>query len=97
MGMKCPYCDSEINEKRLEAEDGCCPECGAFLTMIDVFEDDSEENEYDDEDGYDDDDDDDAGSYGGSGRDDYEMDEFDKFWEEEERLEKNRRREGGMQ
>ena len=38
MVMFCPYCDIEINEKQIEAEDGCCPECGArtasAMTMI---------------------------------------------------------------
>jgi hypothetical protein len=52
-GMICPYCDIEISENAVEAEDGCCPECGATLTMSslfadpDDFEDDFEE-EFDD-------------------------------------------------
>ena len=29
----CPYCDIEVSESQIEAEDGCCPECGANLTM----------------------------------------------------------------
>ena len=71
MAMICPYCDIEINEKQLEAEDGCCPECGALITVNTVITQD-EDDEYDDE--FDDDD--------FIRRDDYEdyddgMDEFD--------------------
>ena len=43
MVMICPYCDIEINEKLVEAEDGCCPECGALITASTVI------NEEDDE------------------------------------------------
>ena len=31
MVLICPYCDIEISEKLVEAEDGCCPECGKKL------------------------------------------------------------------
>ena len=70
MVMYCPYCDIEINEAQLEAEDGCCPECGALITVNTVITQD-EDDEYDDE--FDDD---------FIRRDDYEdyddgMDEFD--------------------
>ena len=54
MVMYCPYCDIEINEAQLEAEDGCCPECGAFISpsmVVTDSEDDSEdESETDSED-----------------------------------------------
>ena len=50
MVMICPYCDMEINEKQMEAEDGCCPECGSVLTQSNVLSD-ADEN---DGDGYDD-------------------------------------------
>ena len=50
MVMICPYCDTEINEKQMEAEDGCCPECGSVLTQSNVLSD-ADEN---DGDGYDD-------------------------------------------
>ena len=29
----CPYCDVDVSEQRIESEDGCCPECGAFITL----------------------------------------------------------------
>ena len=32
MVLICPYCDIEISEKLVEAEDGCCPECGTLIT-----------------------------------------------------------------
>ena len=63
MVMYCPYCDIEINEAQLEAEDGCCPECGSMISapsslMGDEFDDfdeyDSRDNEYDDYGSYDD-------------------------------------------
>lgn len=57
MVLICPYCDIEINEKLIEQEDGCCPECGALVTANTVIseEDDDYDDEYGDED-YDDDD-----------------------------------------
>ena len=60
MSTVCPYCDVEVSEHQIEVEDGCCPECGAFIAMdsndglfddVDQFnddldyEDDLEENE----------------------------------------------------
>jgi hypothetical protein len=40
----CPYCDMEVSMSAIEAEDGCCPECGAIITatamMIERDEDD---------------------------------------------------------
>jgi hypothetical protein len=40
----CPYCDMEVSMSAVEAEDGCCPECGAIITatamMIERDEDD---------------------------------------------------------
>ncbi len=38
----CPYCDIEVSESAIEAEDGCCPECGAVLTMSSIWDDDEE-------------------------------------------------------
>ena len=32
MTTRCPYCDIEVSESAIEAEDGCCPECGALLS-----------------------------------------------------------------
>lgn len=37
MGTICPYCNIDVNESRIEAEDGCCPECGAFITVSSLF------------------------------------------------------------
>ncbi len=33
MSTVCPYCDVEASEHQIEAEDGCCPECGGFIAM----------------------------------------------------------------
>ena len=89
MVMICPYCDTEINEKQMEAEDGCCPECGAVLTqsniLSDTDEEDGEGNGYGDED-----DDDDYSAFGERSRAyDEEFDEFDEFLEEEEKRERD--------
>jgi len=27
----CRYCMAEVSEREIEAEDGCCPECGALI------------------------------------------------------------------
>ncbi len=48
MVLICPYCDIEISEKLVEAEDGCCPECGTLITANSVV-DEYDEDEYDDE------------------------------------------------
>ena len=53
MAMYCPYCDTEINETLIEQEDGCCPECGAFISASMVIN--EEDEEYEDEYGDDDD------------------------------------------
>ena len=58
MVMFCPYCDIEINEKQIEAEDGCCPECGAFISASTVVnEEDDDYDEYGDDACLDDEDD----------------------------------------
>ena len=52
MVMYCPYCDIELKENQLEAEDGCWPECGAFISpgmVVTDSEDDSEYDEFGDE------------------------------------------------
>ena len=64
----CRYCMAEVSEREIEAEDGCCPECGALLAAgggylgdeddyddIDELEDDDFDYLDDDEDDYDDD------------------------------------------
>ena len=45
MVLICPYCDIEISEKLVEAEDGCCPECGTLITATAVAADDDEEGD----------------------------------------------------
>ena len=74
MVLICPYCDIELNEKMIEQEDGCCPECGAVITASTVI---SEDEDYDDEfeDEYGDDLDDDGDGYDS-------MDDFDDFDDE---------------
>ena len=55
MVIICPYCDIEINEKLVEAEDGCCPECGTLITAGSVVDGDEESDDiYEDEFGDDD-------------------------------------------
>ena len=73
MVLICPYCDIEISEKLVEAEDGCCPECGTLITATSVAADDDEEgdeyeedefaDEFADDDFLDDNDEEDALSY----------------------------------
>lgn len=57
----CPYCDSEVKISMVEAEEGCCPECGSSISTAATctsYNDDYEESELDDnDDSYDDDDD----------------------------------------
>ena len=88
MVMICPYCDTEINEKQMEAEDGCCPECGAVLTQSNILSDADEEDA--EGSGYDEDDEDDYSAFGERSRAyDVEFDEFDEFLEEEEKRERD--------
>lgn len=71
---RCPYCDIEVSESAIEAEDGCCPECGTMLSTPSQFidEDELEDEEFDD--GYDDlDEDDDYDRI----RDDEDFGDFD--------------------
>jgi transcription initiation factor IIE alpha subunit len=35
--MICPYCEVEITMSQVDAEDGCCPECGTMLTASAIF------------------------------------------------------------
>ena len=47
MVLICPYCDIEISEKLVEAEDGCCPECGTLITARSVADQlDGEDDDY---------------------------------------------------
>ncbi len=58
MATICPYCAIEISESAIEAEDGCCPECGAVLSVRSMYDDEEDEGNYDDGYGYDDEDED---------------------------------------
>ena len=40
MGTICPYCNIEVDEARIELEDGCCPECGSVITISSLENDD---------------------------------------------------------
>ncbi len=65
--ITCPYCDMDVSLSTLDAQDGCCPECGAFIVGRSSFEDDDSwdddyenddlDNDFDDEDSFDDEDD----------------------------------------
>ena len=76
----CPYCNIEVSEKEIEAEDGCCPECGAMLSAGSMYMD----GDMDDYDPYEepdflDDDDDDLDREDAYLDDDVLSDIFDKF------------------
>lgn len=62
--ITCPYCDMEVSLSIIDAHDGCCPECGAFIAGSSSFDDDDFDELYEDE--FDDDLD-----------DDFDDDEFD--------------------
>lgn len=46
MAIICPYCEIEISEKMVEAEDGCCPECGTSITALSSGIEEEEEDIY---------------------------------------------------
>ena len=49
MVLICPYCDIEISEKLVEAEDGCCPECGTLITATSVASEDDDGDAYEED------------------------------------------------
>ena len=60
MTTRCPYCDIEVSESSIEAEDGCCPECGSVISTPSSFMGDDDDSDLDEElDAYGDLDDDD--------------------------------------
>lgn len=66
--ITCPYCDMDVSLSTLDAQDGCCPECGSFIagrSSEDIIWD----KDYDDDDDFFDEDDD-------FEDDDFEDDEF---------------------
>ena len=50
MATTCPYCNIEVRESAIEAEDGCCPECGAQISGVRSLLDDPDGDYYDYED-----------------------------------------------
>ena len=93
MATSCPYCNIEVSESAIEAEDGCCPECGSVISASSSFlgEDPDYDDELENDDLYDefDDDDDifDRGDFDDDAFDDEDLDEeFDdeEFDDEEE-------------
>lgn len=49
MGTICPYCNIEVSESSIEAEDGCCPECGSIISVNTIFDPDNAEFDEDGE------------------------------------------------
>ena len=37
MATICPSCNIEVSESAIEAEDGCCPECGSVISASSSF------------------------------------------------------------
>ena len=74
----CPYCNIEVRESAIEAEDGCCPECGALLgtsdSLIGGRDDEYEDDEERDDDVFDEFDEDDED-------DDYEDEDDSEYYE----------------
>jgi hypothetical protein len=52
--MICPYCEMEVGDSAIEAEDGFCPECGTYI-MKSSFRDSFDDLDDDDDDDFDDD------------------------------------------
>lgn len=46
--MICPYCEVEVSDSAIEAEDGYCPECGNYI-MKSSFRDDYDDFEEEEE------------------------------------------------
>ena len=85
MATVCPYCNIEVSESSIEAEDGCCPECGSVISATSSFLGENDEfDEFepgDDQDIFDDLDDDEdfeRGAFDGDFEDeDFEDEEFE--------------------
>ena len=77
----CPYCNIEVRESAIEAEDGCCPECGSVISASNSFSMLGDEyDDYEEKDIYDDfDDEEDDDNYR---RDEYEDDIFEDLDDE---------------
>lgn len=94
MATICPYCNIEVSETAIEAEDGCCPECGSVISASSSFlgEDPAEFEDAVDNDVFDDFDEEEddifeRGEFDGEAFDDEDFDEEfedEEFDEEEE-------------
>ena len=87
MATICPYCNIEVSESAIEAEDGCCPECGSVISASSSFL--GEAPDYDDElendDLYDEfDDDDDIFDRGDFDDDAFDDEDLDEEFDDEE-------------
>ena len=71
----CPYCQAEVRVSSVEADEGCCPECGSMITPSTIFGSSNDSEKYEDDygDGYDDD----LKSYEDEVDDDYDDDDDD--------------------
>ena len=81
MATVCPYCNIEVSESSIEAEDGCCPECGSVISATSSFL-----GEDEDEDGLDYDDTEEQDIFSDLDDEEFDDEEFDdeEFDEEEE-------------
>lgn len=92
MATICPYCNIEVSETAIEAEDGCCPECGSIISASSSFlgEDPAEFNDALDDDLFQDIDEEEddifeRGEFEADTFDDEDLDEeFEEEFEEEE-------------
>ncbi len=50
MGTICPYCNIEVSENAIEADDGCCPECGSIISVTSIFGDQEKVSEFEGDD-----------------------------------------------
>ena len=79
----CPYCNIEVRESAIEAEDGCCPECGSIISASNSFAMlDGDYDDYEEKDIYDDFDDEDYDDF--SDFDDSVYEDEDFYTEDEE-------------
>jgi hypothetical protein len=85
MATICPYCNIEVSESSIEAEDGCCPECGAFISVSTTFDGTGNDDIYE-EDDFDIDDDDDFDDDGFGDHDFADFDD-DKFMDDDDSYE----------
>ncbi|MDD3154971.1 MAG: hypothetical protein PHS41_08885 [Victivallaceae bacterium] len=79
MATVCPYCNIEVSESQIEAEDGCCPECGAMLGVGSSIEPEDRGDRYDEGDDFNSFDDDDDDDFENSGEFDDELFEDEEF------------------